>query len=304
MAEPRELVAYLNGRVLPQSQVVATYQGKDLQSSDGFYDTERTFNGQLFKLPQHLERLYRSLAAAEVDPGLRLEDMEAATMKLLDANRPLLGTGDELVVTQVVSLSPIQTADEIPTVNVVISCQLLDFSDFAESYVQGVRVVTPATYVIPKREPQSGSGGAGQQVVSLMTGREGNITECAGASFLFVGDGRLKLPDRRDILPGISMQTVLELAESLGIGVDEDRYSAHDVYLADEAFVTSTRYCMLPVATLNGYRLGEDLPGPVTRSLLNAWAEMAGVDFVRQAQDHLPPNDTHPPPDKARPLFT
>ena len=299
MDEPPELVAYLNGRVLPQSQVVAAFQGKDLQSSGGFYDTERTFNGQLYKLPQHLERLYRSLTVAEVDPGLRLEEMENATRELLDANRHMLGAGDELVVTQVVSLSPIQSPDEIPTVNVVISCQLLDFSEFAKSYVQGVRVVTPATYGAPKRDSQSGSSSAGQQVVSLMTGREGNITECDGASFLFVGDGRLKLPDRRDILPGISMQTVLELTESLGTGVDEDRYSAHDVYLADEAFVASTRYCMLPVATLNGYRLGENLPGPVTRRLLDAWAKMVDVDFVRQAQHHLPPNDTHPPPDKA-----
>ena len=84
------------------------------------------------------------------------------------------------------------------------------------------------------------------------------------------------------------MHMVLELTESLGLAVDEDDYSTYDVYMADEAFISSTRYCMLPVATLNGYRLGNELPGPVTLRLLGAWRNMVGMDFVRQALEHLP----------------
>jgi branched-subunit amino acid aminotransferase/4-amino-4-deoxychorismate lyase len=105
---------------------------------------------------------------------------------------------------------------------------------------------------------------------------------------MFVRDGRIKLPDRSKVLPGISMATILDLAEPLGIGVDEGRYSTHDVYDADEALVSGTRYCLLPVATVNGVSLGHEIPGPVTRRLIEAWSQKVGLDFVDQALSHLP----------------
>jgi branched-chain amino acid aminotransferase len=124
-----------------------------------------------------------------------------------------------------------------------------------------------------------------------MTSREGTITECKGANFMFVQGGRIKLPDRSNVLPGVSMYTVLELAETIGAPVDEGDYSPYDVYMADEAFISSTRYCMLPVATINGYPVGEALPGLLTSRFLDAWRETVGADFVRQALDHLPPEE-------------
>ena len=90
------------------------------------------------------------------------------------------------------------------------------------------------------------------------------------------------------------MDTVLELAESLEIPVDEGEYSAHDVYEADEAFISGTRYCVLPVATLNGVSVGEQIPGEVTSSLMEAWSKSVGVDFVKQALDHLSVDDEEP----------
>ena len=116
-----------------------------------------------------------------------------------------------------------------------------------------------------------------------MVNEGGFITECQGANFMFVADGRLKLPDRRNVLPGVSMHTVLELASVLNIEVDEGLYSPSLVYDADEAFVSSTRYCMLPVASLNGYTIGRSTPGPVTQRLLAGWKQMVGMDFVAQA---------------------
>jgi branched-subunit amino acid aminotransferase/4-amino-4-deoxychorismate lyase len=108
---------------------------------------------------------------------------------------------------------------------------------------------------------------------------------------MFVREGRIKLPDRSNVLPGISMKTILELAELLEIAVDEGRHSTHDIYLADEALVSGTRYCLLPVATVNGVNLGRDIPGPVTRRLFQAWSQKVGLDFVHQALDHVPARD-------------
>ena len=80
---------------------------------------------------------------------------------------------------------------------------------------------------------------------------------------------------------------MLEQAEVLNIPVDEGTYTQKDIYAADEAFVSSTRYCILPVATLNGLNVGNDIPGKVTTALLESWSAAVGIDFVNQALTHL-----------------
>ena len=171
---------------------------------------------------------------------------------------------------QVVSRIP-PSAEGPATVNVIIHCQLLDFGSFASGYVDGVRVATPSTYAVSRQSPQSTPKETRQRLYFLMDNAEGSITECRGGNFMFVHSGRIKLPDRRHVLPGISMHTILELADSLGVPVDEDDYCIHDVYVADEAFVSSTRHCLVPVDTVNGLRLAGTLPGPVTQTLIDAW---------------------------------
>ncbi|MCH8061701.1 MAG: aminotransferase class IV [Chloroflexi bacterium] len=216
---------------------------------------------------------------------MTIEEMERITSSIVESNAALLGPGEELSVTQIVSVVPPLSEGQETIVNVVIYCQPLDFSAFARGYVDGVRLVTPATYGAGLSEGDSKTGG--RQVFPLMTNQDGIITECKGANFMFAKDGRIKLPDRGNVLPGVSMHTVLELVESLRLGVDEGEYSPYDVYEADEAFVSSTRYCMLPVASLNGYALGGDIPGPLTSRLLDAWRDQVGMDFVQQALDAI-----------------
>ena len=288
MAESRERVTYFNGRIIPRSQAMEELQRDDMRSAGGFYDHERTFNRKVFRLREHLERLYRGLAFSRIDPGMSLEEMETIALDNLEANLPLLPDGDEFEVTQVVSLSPTKSPHEKPRVNVVMYCEPLDFASFAISYVKGVHVVTPSTYAVRTQSPSSVARHDEQRVLPLMTGRDGSITECKGGNFMFVRDGRIKLPDRRNVLPGVTMQTVLEIAAVLKIDVDEGAYSISDVYMASEAFVSATISIVQPVHTINGYRLGDELPGPLTRRIMDAWRELVGLDFVQQALAHLP----------------
>lgn len=283
MTEQIEYLTFLNGQVMPHSQAVVELQRSGAGSAGGFYDGERTFNGRIFKLRKHLERLYNGLNHSGIDAGMTIEEMERITNSIVESNSALLARGQEFSVTQIVSVLDSKSEGQESQVNVVIYCQPLDFSTFARGYVDGVRLVTPATYGAGLSQDDSKAGGP--QVFPLMTNQDGIITECKGANFMFAMDGRIKLPDRGNVLPGVSMHTVLELVESLGLGVDEGEYSPHDVYEADEAFVSSTRYCMLPVASLNGYSLGKDIPGPITSRLLDAWRERVGIDFVQQALD-------------------
>ncbi|CAI8012775.1 hypothetical protein GBAR_LOCUS8163 [Geodia barretti] len=188
---------------------------------------------------------------SNIDPGITIDDLETASRGIVEANLTLLegGRGD-MVVTQTITMASPISADDLPSVDIAVYCTPLEFNSFARSYVDGVRLYTPVTYPRPP-EAEGGDGKRGStQTLALMVNDNGFITECQGANFMFVVDGRIKLPDRRNVLPGVSMHTVLELAGTLGIGVDEGLYSPSLIYGADEAFVSSTRYCMLPVATL------------------------------------------------------
>jgi branched-chain amino acid aminotransferase len=281
-----ELTAYLNGDLLPHSEAVAGMRSDGSGSGGGLYDAERTFDGRVFKLREHLQRLYNSLEGGHVDPEITLDEMEDATLSVIEANLESRQPGDEFVVGQVVSTGP-SLSDGAPVVDVLIYCQVLDFSDFARSYSTGVRVFTPATYSPPARRQTRGPQVPDDDVWALKTDQKGYITECQRANFMFVKDGRIMLPDRSAALPGISMATVLELAESMGIPVDEGRYNTSDVYAAEGAYISGTRYCLLPVSTINGVAVPGPVPSEVTSRLIAAWSEMVGLDIVQQALDHL-----------------
>ena len=281
-----EPLTYLNGQMMPHSEAVEALRALGMESVGGFYDTERTFDGRVFRLRLHLERLYRGLRLAEIDAGLSIDEMAEVTNELLEVNRRLLRPGGEYTINQVVSTGGSAENDRGSRVTVIIYCQPLDVGAFASGYVRGVRLITPDTYGVPDSADEGGAKEAAR-VIPLMTNQEGSITECSGANFMFVKGGRIKLPDRHNVLAGISMETILELADEQGIEVDEDEYSTYDVYTADEAFISSTRFCMMPVATVNGYGLGDGFPGPATTRLLDAWRDLVGIDFVQRALDQI-----------------
>ena len=282
-----DMTAFLNGRFMPQSQAIEEMKQDGVQSTGGFYDNERTFAGKIFRLEDHLHRLYNGLDYTKIDPGMTLPQMADTTMKVLEANVEYLGPQEEFLVTQIVSPRPNAAPDE--KANVVIYCQFLETAHFALHYTEGIRLVTPATYGIPTQNQKPGKGPVTMQ---LMMNAEGNITECQGGNFIFVRGGRIQLPNRRNVLPGVSMKTVLELAGELDIPIDEGDYVPGDVYEATEALVTSTRFCMAPVVSLNGLGIGTGLRGPIIKKLFGLWKEMVGLDFVRQAVSRT---ETHGP---------
>ena len=98
-----------------------------------------------------------------------------------------------------------------------------------------------------------------------------------------VKDNVIFLPEQRDILRGISMNTVInDLAPSLGIKVIEKNIEPFDVYQADEVFLTSTPFCILPAVTLNKLKIGDGKPGKVTKKLIKAWSDLVGIDIIKQ----------------------
>ena len=112
------------------------------------------------------------------------------------------------------------------------------------------------------------------------------LTEGTGANIFFVMNGVLQTPTTRNILVGISRQYAIELARGLDIPVEERDITLYEAYNAEEAFWTTSSYCILPICRIDGRKIGRSYPGPVAGALLEAWSRAAGVDIVAQAQRH------------------
>jgi branched-chain amino acid aminotransferase len=122
----------------------------------------------------------------------------------------------------------------------------------------------------------------GERVWALLVDPNGYIAEGTGSNIFFVKDGMLITPKPENLLRGISRSYVIELAAQLGIEVREQNVELFDAYDADEAFMTGTPFCMLPVTTLNSLPIGNGKKGPVFEKLLNRWSKNVGLDIEKQ----------------------
>jgi branched-chain amino acid aminotransferase len=124
----------------------------------------------------------------------------------------------------------------------------------------------------------------GENNWALLLDPDGLIAEGTGDNFFIVSKGKILTPEGRNILRGISRAYIFELADELGISCRETNIEAYDVHTADEAFMTGTPFCMLPVTSLNGAAIGDGKVGPVFTKLLSAWSKNMDVDIKSQIQ--------------------
>ncbi|MFQ5860548.1 MAG: aminotransferase class IV [Dehalococcoidia bacterium] len=297
-----ERVGYLNGEFVPQSQMLISVEDRGFHFGDTVYDVERTFNGQVFRLREHMERLYRSLAAVRMDPGLGLKEMERLTLEVVERNEPLREPGGDYVVRQFVTRGCGASAlDQAPpTVGIFVSP--INFTRFAPLFKKGgAHVVFPRTRSYPPEalDPkvkhysrmnfvlaELEAADVDPEAFPVLLDTEGNITEHVRMNFFLLTNGVLRSPRERAILQGISRMTVLELAKNLGIPTVEEDLQPYHAYTADEAFLTSTQPCILPVGRIDNRPLRQQAPGPVVQQLLAAWSELVGVDIVGQVLSH------------------
>ena len=120
----------------------------------------------------------------------------------------------------------------------------------------------------------------------LLTDEHGFITEGSGSNFFIARQGEILTPKPNDILRGVSRHACIDLAGRLGIPVQETDVAPYDVREADEAWITSTPFSMLPVTRFNFQPVGDGKPGSIYRRLLAAWSEEVGVDIAGQAREY------------------
>lgn len=271
---------WLDGKWLDRDTATISVFDHGLLYGDGVFEGIRVYNGRVFRLGEHVDRLYASARAINLDIGMKREEFAALVEEavkrsgLRDAYiRPIVtrGVGD-------LGIDPKNCRK--PTIMVIVDTIRIWPE---ERYEQGLACVTAAT-PIPHRESLSprvkslnylphvlarieGTVAGADEV--LMLDASGHVCEGSGQN-LFVVNGRTLRtpPSYAGILLGVTRNAVMEIAAQAGYMVKEELFNRYDVYTADEAFLTGTASEVAPIRSLDGRAIGTGKPGPVTRDLM------------------------------------
>jgi branched-chain amino acid aminotransferase len=298
-------VAYFNGSIVPESDVRVSFRDYGFQMGDGAFDSARSVAHKPFLFKEHVDRLYKSLGYLRLDPGLSPKEMLGLTHEIFEKNRPLLAEHDDYWVSQWVSRGMRSmnriAAEGAPTI--IIECSPLPFKGRAQSMRDGLDVMTPAGIrrtppeaISPRYKSLSyGNLVAGDIEVQAMRpgatcillDTRGCLCEGLGSNIFIVRDGEVLTPHERYVLAGLSRATLMDIAADKHIPLREADIDLYDAYVADEAFITSTSWCLVPVKSINGKPLAAGAWGPVTRKLSEGYKErLGGFDYVAQYTRH------------------
>src|SRR5262249_5913100 len=235
-----ERVAWFNGSFIPESEVRIPFRDSSWVYGDGGFDMTRSFNHRLFKVKEHVDRLYRSLKYLRIDPGFGPQRMCALTEELFERNRHRLGPDDDYWVGQRISRGVKDVeGDNIDHhgPNIVLECAPQPLEKRAKLFKTGIHVVVPSHR---RAQPDSQTprakthnylnlNVANQEVQSIdaeawavLVYFNGNLSEGMGSNIFIVRDGEIVTPREKFVLPGVSRQTVIDLARQEGIALRED----------------------------------------------------------------------------------
>lgn len=301
-ARTNERVAWFNGEFMPEREVRIPFRDSSWLYGDGCFDMTRSFGHKLFKLKEHIDRFYRSLKYLRIDPGFGPDKMRACSEELFERNRHLLGPDDDYWVGQRVSRGikdvPGDNLDHHGP-NVVLECVPLPFTQRAKLFKEGIKVMVPSQRRVPPDSltPRAKTHNylnlivADQEVHvidpeawAVLLDVNGNLAEGLGSNIFIVRGQKILTPREKFVLPGVSRQTVIDLAREEGLTVRETDLDLYDAYNADEAFLTSTSLCICPVVLVNGVAVGPpgQVWGPLTQRLADAYRRFVDHDFVGQ----------------------
>ncbi|QDU38828.1 Branched-chain-amino-acid aminotransferase [Maioricimonas rarisocia] len=296
-------IAWLNGTLVPFAEARLPVWDLGIVQGATVTDMIRTFRLRPFRLEQHLNRLRRSLAEVGFGISQSDDDLETIVNRLIEANaipdEPLLDLGVVIFVTggpQAMYAQGLQESDD-PTI--CVHTFPLAFDRWAAKYEEGQSLVIPEIAQVPAgilnpqikyrsrlhwyladRAARSKVPGASALLLDL----DGFITETNSGNVAIVEGDRIVAPSVGKVLEGVSLEWIFELAGSLGLHCRREDIDVERLTAADEVFVTSTTYCLLPVTRVDGVDVGDGRPGRVARRLLSAWSSCVGVDIVRQAE--------------------
>jgi len=280
----RAIVIHVNGKLVPRDEAVVSVFDSGFLMGDGVWEGMRLHNGRIAFLDRHLDRLYEGAKAIDIDIGASRQDLTRALYETVAANGMESGVHIRLMVTRGLKSTPYQS----PSVNiggptVVIIAEHKTASEAVAA--RGLKLFTvhvrrgPPDVLDPKLNMhsklncvtaaiQAQKAGADE---GLMLDPHGFVATCNSTNFFIVRRGALWTSTGRYCMNGITRANVLALARQDGRAAEERDFSLTEAYGADEAFVTGTFGGLTPVREIDGRRIGDDLPGPVTRRLTDLY---------------------------------
>jgi len=284
------LIIYLNGKYVPEEQAVVSVFDHGLLYGDGVFEGIRAYNGRVFKLHEHLVRLYESARTIDLEIPLSMEEMHEVVLETLRRNS-LRDAYIRLVVTRGkgdLGLDPNKCPR--PTV-FCIAATIRLYPE--ELYEKGLIVITVSTRrnipdaLTPRvkslnylnniyAKMEANLAGVPE---AIMLNSEGYVAEATGDNIFIVKNGVLITPPTYiGLLEGVTRNTVMDLARQKGIPVEEKVFTLHDVYNADECFLTGTAAEVIPTVMVDGRVIADGKPGKMTRELISAFRELTKVD--------------------------
>ncbi len=292
-----EPLIYLNGDIVEAADARISPFDRGFLWGDGVYEITPCFDGELYRLDDHLDRLYRSLRYVRIDPGMDQAGMEAATLAALEANKQRLEPGGMYRVghwvTRGVDTNSMSALAGQPA-TVMIFFRAVDVGAIARNQALGVRLSVTATRRNPPECIEARAkvtskmnqilaelDAASNDALSLMLDIRGNVAENSVANFFIVRNGTVWTAPERNILEGVTRKVVFELCDRLNIPIEERDFTMYDVSQADECFLTSSAICAMPVREIDSFKPRLALPGPVTSQLIAAFAAETDYDFTK-----------------------
>jgi len=284
---------YLDGKLVSKADATISVFDHGFLYGDGVFEGIRVYDGNVFRLEEHIDRLYESARSLMLEIPLDREQMIRATVDTVSANEKR-----DAYIRLVVSRGPgdlgIDPANCGKATVVIIVDSIALYP--AELYEKGIPVVTASHRRIPTdcfdsrikslnylnnilAKMEARSAGCAE---AIMLNHAGRVAECTADNLFVVSGDRVRTPELLEgALGGITRGAVLELAREQKLVAEETRLALHDVYNADEVFLSGTGAEIVPVVSADRRPSGDGKPGSVTRRLLDAFRKLRSQDGVR-----------------------